>query len=199
MAPDWYEFTMPTPPRPVSVTASAVLVTICVVLSLVSWLLHTSFMNQMDVLLRRPHDGTGIRMQGLLAALWVAEPAKLLIGGAALWLWWAVLHRNNAARVTAVVVTAVCALAYAAAAFIDGLRVVIVFFLASLASAANALSGKEGLPGGGGRGLGLAATALDVLLLVLAATCATLLSTRPWREYVARANRSGDVLTAYAG
>jgi hypothetical protein len=184
VARGWYEVMMRPSRRPASVTATIVLVTTCVVLTLVSWVLHASFSSHVHRRPDMPRADFRVSVGGWVRVLSVAEPGKLLIVGAAVGLWYGMRRPGSGARMAIAVLTAACAVTCAAAATYDGTWFVVLFFLATMESAANAMAGGSGLPEGATLGLGIASVVADVLLLGLAMACVALLSTRSWRQYL---------------
>jgi hypothetical protein len=77
------------------------------------------------------------------------------------------------------------AAAHGLATVYDGFALLVGFFFAALASAANALTGARGLQGSGPLSVGLAAVVVDIVSFVLALIGVALLSGRSARAYCA--------------
>jgi len=91
------------------------------------------------------------------------------------------------------------AAAHGLVAVYDGFALLVGFFIAAMASAANALTGERGLPGTGPLSVGLAAVVVDGVSLVLALISIALLSSRPARAYLASEPDGKSFSTAASG
>jgi hypothetical protein len=171
-------------PRPPAVNAAVAVAAVLALLTVVSWVLHWEFSRRFG----QPGPGSHSRIEGVSVATLnrIGESGKALaLLGAGAVLVLRVRRCRYAARVAVVIGMAGAAAAHGLAALYDGASVVLGFLFAALASAANALSGGRGLPGGGTLGIGVAAIATDLVSLALALTCVALLLGPSARRYLA--------------
>ena len=165
------------PARPPAIKTLTVIAIALAGLTIASWLLHLQFSGRFGHLGLAGH----VRIEGVSAETFsrIGELGKALaLVGAGAVLILRLGGGRGRARVAVVIAMAGAAAAYGLAALYESVFLLVGFLFAALASVANALNGKSGLPGSGQLGVGLAAVTVDVVSLVLALTCVALVCGR---------------------